>query len=64
MSDAIGQVRIVNDKIVVYNVTGNAVFTAGRDSIKVLDSHTKIVDKASPDANFCISDQKVIILPQ
>lgn len=63
--------RIVgNDKIIVlslstaYDGTGKGHFVAGRDRLRIKDSHNLIVDNASPTPNFCISGQGVKILPQ
>lgn len=66
-----GCARIVgNGKIIViplsktYDTNGKGQFVAGRDRLRIKDSHNLIVDCASPTPNFCISGQGVKILPQ
>lgn len=57
--------KVVNSsRTVVYDISGADVFTAGQDSIYVKSNHNKIIDQATPDPNYCISDQPVKILPQ
>lgn len=56
--------KLVGGKTVVYPINANDAFVAGRDSLKVQDSHNAIYDVATPDRNYCISSQDVKILPQ
>lgn len=50
-------------KVLVYKVAANPVFTVGQDYLIVTDSHGEIFDVAAPK-NYCLSSQKVYILPQ
>ena len=43
---------------------GVKYFIAGQDKIAVKGGHGKIKDTARPTPNDCISDQRVVILPQ
>ncbi len=43
---------------------GVKYFIAGQDKIAVRGGHGKIKDTAKPNPNDCISDQRVVILPQ
>ena len=43
---------------------GVKYFIAGQDKIAIKGGHAKIKDTAKPTPNDCISDQKVVILPQ
>ena len=64
--------RIVgNEKIIVLSLselydtgTGKGHFVAGRDKIRIANSHGLIVDCATPTPNFCIAEQPVVILAQ
>ncbi len=60
-SDAAANVSIVGNRTVIFDVIGAGVFTPGQDSVNVKAGHTKIVDNG---ANYCLSDQSVVIQPQ
>jgi prepilin-type N-terminal cleavage/methylation domain-containing protein len=60
-SDAAANVSIVGNRTVIFDVIGAGVFTPGQDSVNVIAAHNKIVDNG---ANFCLSDQSVVIQPQ
>lgn len=55
---------LVGFKTVVYRITTTDAFTAGQDSLEVLENHNLISDRATPDVNYCLSGQSVKILPQ
>jgi hypothetical protein len=55
---------LVGEKTVVYKITTNDAFITGKDALKVMSEHYLIKDRATPDANYCIADQSVKILPQ
>ncbi len=56
--------KIVASKVVVYPILAENAFVAGRDFLTVVGSHNAIYDIATPDKNYCLSSQDVIILPQ
>jgi general secretion pathway protein G len=58
------QAKIVGSKVVIYPISTNNAFVAGRDSLTVQANQTSIYDIATPDKNYCLSSQDVIILPQ
>jgi general secretion pathway protein G len=55
---------LVGEKTVVYKITTDDAFVTGQDTIEVLSEHYLIKDRATPDANYCIAEQGVTILPQ
>ncbi len=58
-----GPTLVGSSKVLVYKVAASPVFTVGQDYLIVTDSHSVIYDVASP-VNYCLSSQKVFILPQ
>lgn len=56
--------KIVGSKVVVYPISTNNAFVAGRDFLTVQANQTSIYDIATPDKNYCLSSQDVKILPQ
>ena len=52
-----------SSKVLVYKVAAKPSFTVGQDYLMVTDSHGVIFDVANP-INYCLSSQKVYILPQ
>jgi len=60
---AYGPTLVGSSKILVYKVAANPKFVVGQDYVAVTGSHATIFDVASP-VNYCLSSQKVYILPQ
>ncbi|MDN5280073.1 MAG: ral secretion pathway protein [Clostridiales bacterium] len=55
---------LVGEKTVVYKIGQDDAFVTGKDSVEVMSGHNLILDRATPDANRCIANQKVVILAQ
>ncbi len=56
--------KMVASKVVIYPISDENAFVAGRDFLTVAGSHNTIYDIATPDKNYCLSSQDVKILPQ
>lgn len=56
--------KVIGSKVVVYPISTNNAFVAGRDFLTVQANQQAIYDVASPDKNYCLSSQDVVILPQ
>ncbi len=56
--------KMVASKVVIYPISVENAFVAGRDFLTVGGGHNTIYDIATPDKNYCLSSQDVKILPQ
>ncbi len=56
--------KMVASKVVIYPISSENAFVAGRDFLTVVGSHNTIYDIATPDKNYSLSSQDVVILPQ
>jgi len=58
-----GPTLVGSSKVLVYKVAASPKFVVGQDYLIVTGNHGEIFDVADP-VNYCLSSQKVFILPQ